>query len=255
MSAQNCPEHPGDVAEPDDCAARAKALAPTDPARAQTIEPTGDYDFFAVAAQPNHVYQLSVDADGALYPRIDLFDDGGVWLQAAERYNAPDAAITVDVRKPSLFFKHAGGTPATYRARVAHSPLDPSYATGGYTIVLNDNGFDDFGDGPSASTRIVPPYANDPAKTTFNGKLDFPGDQDWFSFDGSFAQTYLIAFDPGGALPGVAIYKQGSTTPVLNRHELSTQFQVPTDGVYLVQLYDLQQAPALYAFRFERSNP
>ncbi|MGZ3457305.1 MAG: hypothetical protein ACXU86_02250, partial [Archangium sp.] len=48
VTAANCPEHPGDSAEPDDCLSRAPTLAADNTQHQQTIDPVGDYDFFRI---------------------------------------------------------------------------------------------------------------------------------------------------------------------------------------------------------------
>src|SRR4051812_7961441 len=47
VDGNNCPEHPGDSAEPDDCLARAQLISTNNGGpKQQSIEPPGDYDYF-----------------------------------------------------------------------------------------------------------------------------------------------------------------------------------------------------------------
>ncbi|MFL5321702.1 MAG: hypothetical protein ACJ790_18715, partial [Myxococcaceae bacterium] len=116
VTAANCPQHPGDSAEPDDCMTAAKPIKTTDQPRSQTIEPVGDYDFVQLTAENNFVYNVTVKAAGSpVLPRIDAFDQGGVWLSGID---GPGIAV--------LSFKaHYAGP---HFLRVSHSPLDPSVA-------------------------------------------------------------------------------------------------------------------------------
>src|SRR5262249_22948674 len=124
ITASNCPEHAGDPAEPDDCMSRAKAIATTEQPRSQSIDPIGDYDFLKLDAQANNVYNVTVKSSGSLLPRIDVFDQGGVWLSGID---SPATAV--------LSFKARYAGP--HFLRIAHSPFDPSVATGPYTVAVS----------------------------------------------------------------------------------------------------------------------
>lgn len=238
VGAANCPEHPGDGAEPDDCLSRARPLRTTDAPRTQTIEPVGDYDFFRFDATAGHVYVVTVKPQGSLMPRLDLFDQGGVWLSADERTDQAQLAVKARATAPHFF-------------RVSQSPIDPSVATGGYTVSLATSGQEDHGDGPDQATAITAETSLDTAPKVV-GRFEYPGDQDWFSFPASGTQIYRITFDTNGDPPPVAIYGGGNTTsPTWTAHQSIVEFELP-DGTGFLQLYLPPGELGGYGFQFTR---
>ncbi len=241
VGATNCPEHAGDGAEPDDCMARARSFQPGDSTRAQSIEPVGDYDFFTFNATAKNIYVITVKPEGSLAPRIDLFDQGGTWLAYDERVGQVELAYKAKVSAPHFF-------------RVSHSPADPSVAIGGYSVSLIGGGADDHGDTPGESTAIAPAvYPENGSPIT--GRLQFPGDQDWFSFSGSSTQSYRITFDTSrGMVPNVALYSgQNADAPRWTAQQSIIDFDLPSSDTARFVVYSSAREMGSYAFTFVRA--
>jgi len=244
VSAANCAEHAGDASEPDDCLARARLLSSGGPTLQQSIEPAGDYDFFQFSASARELFSLSVKVDsGALMPRVDVFDQGGVWRTASE---APG--------RTELFFRATASAP--YFARVSHSPVDPSVGTGGYTLALKSLGQDDHGDFPDEATDISPDGAGTPSPRSFFGRFEYPRDVDWFRFEVTQNRTYRILFDPGDAsaprtVPAVAIYAGSNfRQPVIVSQSTDVTFTAPVSATLFVVMTPPQAVEGSYAFNF-----
>ena len=240
VSAANCPEHPGDTAEPDDCLVRAAALSASTSPRQQSIEPVGDYDFFRIDATARDVHTLSVQpGTGSLLPRVDVFDQAGQWL--ASHDGRPQALVGFKAR-----------TTAPYYVRVSHSPVDPSAATGPYTLTLAAPVKDDHGDS-SAETTSITARPGGTSPSVVNGRLEYGQDEDWFSFPTSTGQTrplYRIDFVSGGGkiLPTVAIYT-GTTEATLQQTSRGAfiEFAADTPRFYLA-VYSGSGQTGDYAF-------
>jgi len=204
VSASNCPEHTGDTSEPDDCQSRAVAVsADGKTTHLRTIEPVGDYDFFRFQAIGKRLYTVTVRPEGGvLAPRVDGFDQGGLWLGSAEHPT-----------KAELTFKAYANAP--YFVRVSHSPLDASVATGPYTLVVADAGQDDHGDAPAESTSVSPEHGSTTSPTDTYGRLEYGRDVDWFTFHVYAGTTYRIYFDTTRYVPAFALYaKEDLDTPL-----------------------------------------
>ena len=94
VSAANCAVHAGDSAEPDDCQARAWALVADGRPNTRSIDPIGDLDFFRFEARAGRIYSVTVVPEGgSLLPRVDAFDQGGVWLDAVDGRPAREGAL------------------------------------------------------------------------------------------------------------------------------------------------------------------
>jgi len=210
ISIANCPEHSGDSAEPDDCAARAAKISSGD-SRSQTIEPAGDYDFYRFDATDKEVYSASVQSSSSVVPRIDLFDGDAKWISSAEH-----------VENARLAFRITGA--GTYFLRVMHSPQDASVATGAYTLTFKDLGAEDYGDTPAEATVLTPNGPNDQLQG-IEGTFLYPTDQDWFAVDVDVSHHYRIFFDDTEWVPPVAIYFSGN----LNKPLVSTQQETVVD--------------------------
>lgn len=237
VGPSNCAQHSGDAAEPDDCTASARPLSPGGPALQQTVDPIGDYDFFLFNATGRNVYRVSVVASAPLMPRVDLFDQAGEWLTAAESPNRTD-----------LYFK-ARVTSPLY-ARVSHSPLDASVAVGAYSLTFTSLGQEDHGDLPDEATSLTPDPDGDPSPTTLTGNFDYPNDEDWFAFSGNPDRRYELSFDPNRTVPTVAVFAGGNfQQPVLTGRNATVNFTLPTSGTAFIVLYAPADGPGSYAFR------
>lgn len=245
LSLSNCPEHGGDSAEPDDCLARARPMLPSDPPRSQSVSPIGDYDFVKVDAQNRHVYSVTVTGGDPLLPRIDIFDQGGQWLAATD--NVGQAQLNYKARYAGLHY-----------IRVAHSPFDPSVATGDYTLSLSTLGAEDHGDGPTEATSISATVANpNTAPPAINGRFETDTDQDWFSFSASSSVTYTVAFDPQRLVPVMSLYDDADpSAPIWTNFQATNPFSVPSSGRYYLVMYPPQGplSTTAYTFQFTRSQ-
>ncbi len=239
VGASNCAEHGGDSFEPDDCVARAQPLTSNGPARQQTIDPVGDYDFFQFTTTARHVYSINVKASGALLPRVDVFDQGGVWIAAAE---APGQA--------QFFFKARVSTP--HFARISHSPLDPSVATGGYSLTFNSLGQEDHGDFAEDATRATPDHFETATPNSHYGRFEYPRDEDWFTFTASSTREYRLSFEGGSRLiPAVAVYSASNLNqPLFTDQNATVYFSVPAGGTAFIVIYSPKGEEGSYAFNF-----
>lgn len=237
----NCPEHAGDVDEPNDCFVRAADFPPTGSAEpARSIDPVGDVDFYRFEADRNDLYEITVEPlAGALMPRIDAFDQGGLHVALAEATG-----------KTSLLFKAPATAP--FFVRVAHSPRDPSWATGEYTVRLRSLGREDHGDSAAEATTIVPDPVGTTSPAIFRGTFEYPADTDWFAFSGTRTQRYHLHFNPDRAQPVVWIRAANGQVRELGAEE--TSFELPADGTTHLQLFPLTSDPAgpSYDFQFLR---
>lgn len=239
VSAANCAEHPGDAAEPDDCQARARTLVADGRPNLRGVDVIGDLDFFRFDARAGRIYAVTVIPEGgSLLPRVDAFDQDGVWLDAV------DGSPRVD-----MTFKTP--TTAPYYLRVSHSPVDISAATGPYVLTFTELGEDDHGDGPGAATRIFPDAAGDPSPESFFGRFEFRRDEDWFEFPASSGRNYRLAFDGASnrVLPVVEVYLAGDVQrPLFTRQSPTVDFSLPSGGTAFIVLYLPNGAQGSYAF-------
>lgn len=235
VNALNCPEHGGDTAEPDDCQAKARTLSVAVGPRTQAIEPVGDYDFFQLEGTVNGVFEARLlKGEGTLLPRVDLFDQSGVLLDGAD--NAVETKLTFKTRTVSPYF-----------LRIIHSPMDPSVGYGAYTLTLSSSGLDDHGDGSTAASAITAAGSAD-AKVPHYGRLEYPKDQDWFSFGGTNGQHYRLVFAGGATVPVLTLYNAADlNTPLLQAQRATVDFQATVNGT----LYAVVSGPAGASYNFQ----
>lgn len=238
LSAANCPEHPGDSAEPDDCMARARLISADNRPFTQSIEPAGDYDFVRVDGTRPRLYTVTVRPEGSLLPRVDVFDQTGRWL------NAGDMG-----QRPPLTFTFKAYATAPYYVRVSHSPLDPSVGTGTYSFTLADVGPEDHGDGAGEATNIVADRFNASQIPTYTGRLELARDADWFAFPAQSGITYRLSFNPNALLPTVALFTRADTQRpfFLGRGSILT-FDVPAGGTTYLVFYSPDNEVGPYNF-------
>jgi hypothetical protein len=239
VSASNCAEHAGDAAEPDDCFVRARPLSSGTLGR-QTIEPAGDYDFFQFSTSARELYSISVTADGSLMPRVDVFDQGGVWLTSAEKPGRVDHFFKARVSAPHF-------------ARVSHSPVDPSVGTGGYTLTFKSLGQEDHGDFAEEATSISPDPAGSTSPESIFGRFEYPSDEDWFTFRGDQGRTYRVLFDdgPSRTVPAMAVFAGSNLRQPLFTFQTSNAFfTLPSTGTFFIATAPPQGTEGSYAFNF-----
>ena len=238
VSASNCAEHSGDAAEPDDCQARAHPLSSGGTAQEQSIDPIGDYDFFQFTTTARSVYALTAKAQGSLLPRVDVFDQGGEWLGSSE---APGRA--------ELFFK--ARVASVHFARVSHSPVDPSAATGAYTLTLTSLGAEDHGDSPDEATHLTPESASTTTPSSIPGRFEYSRDEDWFTFSGDAGRTYQLLFDSTRTVPALAVFSSANLRqPLFTAQQADVSFALPSSGTFFIVLDPPQSTAGTYAFNF-----
>ncbi|MET0405311.1 MAG: hypothetical protein ABW123_23045, partial [Cystobacter sp.] len=235
VSAANCPEHPGDGFEPDDCIARASPLTLEKP-REQTIEPLGDHDFFRIDATARDVYVLTVVAGpGALLPRVDVFDPEGKWLRTQE-----------GTSRSQVGFKARATAP--YTVRVSHSPRDPSPATGPYTLTLAAPVQDDLGDSSTEALAITPTPSGNPP-TARSGRFEYGQDQDWFSFPVVRDAIYRIEFDARRTVPVTASYiRENVQSPFRTDQNSFVEFRAASSTTVFIALSPPNEGTGSYSF-------
>ncbi|HEX8697368.1 MAG TPA: hypothetical protein VF815_00895 [Myxococcaceae bacterium] len=237
VGASNCAEHGGDSSEPDDCLARAQPLS--NATRQQTIDPVGDYDFFQFNTDARNLYSFTVKGSGALLPRVDIFDQGGAWLTSGGE--APG--------ENRFCFKARVGSP--HFARISHSPRDPSVATGGYSLTFSSLGSDDHGDFAEDATRLTAEFFETATPSSYTGRFECPGDEDWFTFTASSSREYRLSFDGSRLVPAVAVYAGGNLRqPLFTDQNATVYFSVPAGGTAFVAIYSPQNSEGNYAFNF-----
>jgi len=238
VSAANCAEHLGDASEPDDCQARARTLVADGRPNPRSIDPIGDLDFFRFEARAGRIYSVTVVPEGSLLPRVDAFDQGGVWLDAVD--GRPRAEMT---------FKTP--TTAPYFLRVSHSPVDVSAATGPYVLTFTEVGEDDHGDSSESATRIFPD--SDSRPDSVFGRFNFRRDEDWFEFSATSGRSYRLVFDgaSGRVLPVVEVYLGSDLQrPLYTRQSPTVEFTVPSSGRVFLVMYLPDGGQGSYAFNF-----
>lgn len=148
----------GDVLEPDECPMLARPIAANDLwVTGHTIAPTGDVDWFEIAAEAGHVYQVKASGTGTLALTVDAYAaDGATVLGFDHR-----GTLT-----PFARFKVVAAGPAFVRVRGFRAS-----DTGAYELVVTDVGVDDFEDTPALAT---------PASIggMFSGEVQFATDVD-----------------------------------------------------------------------------
>ncbi|WNG48618.1 hypothetical protein F0U60_34285 [Archangium minus] len=238
LSTLNCPEHPGDSAEPDDCLARAGTLTKDSASRQQSIEPVGDYDFFRVDATSRDIYSVTVEPkQGALLPRVDIFDPAGLWLTSQD--GQPKAQVGFKARATGPYY-----------VRVSHSPMDPSPATGLYALSFSSLGQDDHGDGSTESTSISAEEWNVPSPTNRYGRLEYGLDEDWFSLSVTQGTLYRIEFDTSRYVPAAAFFtREDVKNPVHTSKNSYVEIRAQSTTTLYIDLYSPQGETGSYAFR------
>lgn len=203
VTEANCPTHAGDSAEPDDCLANARAIAAGEAARSQSVDPVGDYDFFALTTSAANVYLATASPAGSLAPRIDLFDASGGHVSSAE-YSAALGFARLGFRADY------GGV---YYLRVSHSPLDPSVGSGGYSFFVGSGGVDEYGNTRLSAAAIAAVQAGQ-ANAAHAGAFQYDADEDWLAFSATASVQFTVSFDPGQVVPQMEIYTDAGDLPL-----------------------------------------
>jgi hypothetical protein len=244
VSTANCAEHTGDSAEPDDCVSRAVAITSSSTQRQQSIDPIGDYDFFRVDGTLRDIYSVTVEpGPGSLMPRVDVFDQAGVWI------------ISQDGRpKAQVAFKARATAP--YYVRVSHSPMDPSAATGAYAITVASLGTDDYGDSSTEATTVVPDVVGTQSPTNRNGNIQYAHDEDWVALSVTRGVRYRIEFDTNRFVPALAAFTRENTKePVLTARNSPVEFVAESTTTLYLDFYSPDGiATGAYGFRVLRYN-
>lgn len=238
ITAANCPEHAGDTSEPDDCLSRSTPLT-LSTQRQQSIEPIGDYDFFKLDATQDHVYTVTVEPSaGSLMPRVDVFDQAGVWLGSQD--GRPKAQVGFKARATAPYF-----------VRMSHSPMDPSPATGTYALSAASLGLEDHGDNSTDATNITATDGSGATTpTTRTGKLEYGQDVDWFALPATQGLTYRIDFDTTRYVPTLAGFtRENVQSPFLTIRNSFVEIRAASTTTLYLVMYSPQGDTGSYAFQ------
>ena len=134
------------------------------------IETYGDRDVFSVTVAAGQ--SVDFHETSSLDVTLILYDTDGVTV--LQSITSPE--------RISRRFDRAG----TYTLSVRHGS---STGIGAYTLRITDEGQDDHGNGPTLATMT---QADGAGRT---GRIQFTGDQDWFSFTTSGGQVYSIKIE------------------------------------------------------------
>lgn len=241
VTTANCAEHPGDTSEPDDCISRATTLTLGGAQRQQSIEPIGDYDFFKLDATLSHVYTVTVEPQGSLMPRVDVFDQAGIWQNSHD--GRPTARVSFKARAT-----------APYYVRMSHSPVDPSAATGLYALSLSSLGKEDHGDSSAEATNIAANVGGTASPTTHLGKLEYGQDVDWFALSATQGYTYRIDFKntSGNYVPTLAGFtREDVKEPFLTIRNSFVEIRAATTTTLYLVMYSPQGETGSYAFQVQ----
>jgi hypothetical protein len=244
ITALNCPEHPGDTSEPDDCLSRAVTLAAdATTQRQQSIEPVGDYDFFRVEGKLRHVYRVTVEpGTGALLPRLDVFDQGGQWINSQD--GRPKAQVGFKARAT-----------APYYVRVSHSPMDPSAGTGQYGLSFTPVGEDVHGDSSTEATTITADVGGTSSPTNRSGSLEYELDEDWFALSVTQGVTYRIEFDTSRVVPALAGFtREDVKNPFATWRNSFVEIRAASNTTLYLVMYPDEGETGNYGFRVFRFN-
>jgi hypothetical protein len=140
------------------------------------IEVPGDADFFLFAAEANWSYIIRTDR---LTPEMDtvltLYAPDGRTVLAEDDNSGGGRASRIAWSAPAS---------GTYFVAVRHAS---SSGTGGYELVIERSGYaDDYGNEPAAAATIPTDG------TMINGRIEVPGDIDYFSFPARAEGEYTI---------------------------------------------------------------
>jgi hypothetical protein len=241
ISTANCPEHAGDSSEPDDCLSRAATLSGTSAQRQQSIEPVGDYDFFRIDATVRNVYSVTVEpGTGSLMPRLDIYDQEGLWVTSHDGRPKAQAGFKARATAP-------------YYVRVSHSPVDPSHATGLYSLTYAALGQDDFGDTAAEAPTIVPDVGGTTTPTDRFGRLEYGQDTDWFAISATVGTTYRIEFDTSRTVPALAAFTSADVkNPFLTAQNSFVEIKAASSTTLYLAFYSAKGEPGSYGFRVFR---
>ena len=147
------------------------------------IETRADHDYFAFEAEAGRIYRGAITRTGLSDGVIGLFGPDGARIRESD---SPES-ITYE-------FDAAG----TYFFRVRHYSTT---RTGGYTFTLTDEGTDDHGDDVETATPTVP------GEEPMLGRIETPGDHDYFGFEAEVGRIYRGAVTRDGLSDAViALY-------------------------------------------------
>lgn len=156
----------------DDSPEGATPLAPSGEPVSSTFAPTWsslDVDYFVFEASAGHIYRLSCTAS-ATGCYLSLVDAEG--RDVAKGGGSPGFAFQVELAQAGR-----------YHVRL----VSLSGQAGDYSVRLEDLGLDDFGDHLGAASPRTP------SPEWFGGRLETPGDRDFFSFAATAGHMYRLS--------------------------------------------------------------
>jgi len=179
-----------------------------------------DIDVFLFSSEAGYSYAIELEktsGEGTIGLRL-LDDEGGDVLVSAIANGGP-ARISWDAG--------AGGT--------RFLAVDAEGGTGGYLLQVERSGYvDDF-----ASTAAT---AEDLAALGLVaiGRIEVPGDVDWFRFRARAGGEYVFHIDAEGAIRAALVGLDGETvleeTSTVGGNGLEIEWTAPSDGVYFVEV-------------------
>ncbi|MCY1077946.1 PPC domain-containing protein [Archangium lansingense] len=148
---------------------------PTDTQTDGKFEITEDVDMLSFQAQAGHIYEFTC-APTNVTCNASILDATGSAVRSSSSTTTSSAVVQYKL-----------GTTGTYYVRLL--PVSPKNITTTYKWTLKDLGVDDHGDTLPTATAVTP------STTPTAGKVDFPGDEDWFSFQAQATQTLTFTCD------------------------------------------------------------
>jgi hypothetical protein len=143
--------------------------------------------------------------------------------------------------------QHKFAATDTYYVRLLAVSAPPSTTAYDYTWLLKDLGTDDHGETLTTATPITP------STTPAAGKLNYTGDEDWFSFQAQATQAISFTCDSGGAFNCNLYLMNSGGTEVASDTASSLNaeiiYRMTTAGTYYVRLKSLTDVNASYNFQ------
>lgn len=200
------------------------------------FELPNDIDVLSFPVQAGHIYEATCTAAGVSCNATFLTATGAT-LRSTTAPSSGGTAV--------LQYKFSTAGTAYVRLLASGSPPSPNvYA---YQWTLKDIGTDDHGDTLDTATAITPSASPTAAK------LDFLGDEDWFSFQAQANQAFSFTCDSSNAF-NCDVYLMNSAGTVLVADTSSSLnatviYRTSAAGTYYVRLKALADKVAPYTFQ------
>ncbi|HEX8439434.1 hypothetical protein, partial [Archangium sp.] len=144
---------------------------------------------------------------------------------------------------------------APYYVRVSHSPVDPSAATGAYSLNVVSLGQDDYGDTSGEATTLVPDVVGTQNPTNRTGNLQYAQDEDWIALAVTQGTRYRIEFDTSRFVPALAGFTRENTKePFLTARNSPVEIVAATTTTLYIAFYAPNGETGGFGFRVLRYN-